>query len=97
MKVEYSKRATIDLRNVSADSRRQFGDRVAAEVEARIHKIIEQIRESPESAPQVVERPGVNVVALVRYPYKLFYRILEDTVRILHIRNTSQRPWEGER
>jgi plasmid stabilization system protein ParE len=75
---------------------RQFGDRVVAEVEAHIHKIVEQIREAPESAPQVVDRPGVNVVELVRYPYKLFYRILGDTVRILHIRNTSQRPWRGK-
>ena len=40
MKVEYSKRATVDLRIVSADSRREFGDRVAAEVEAYIHKIV---------------------------------------------------------
>ena len=46
MKVEYSNRATADLHKVSTDSRRRFGDRVAAEVEARIHKIVEQIRES---------------------------------------------------
>ena len=93
MKVEYSKRATADLHKVSGDSRRRFGDRVAAEVEARIHKIVDQIRESPESAPRVVDWPGVGVVALVRYPNKLFYRILGDTVRILH---TSQQPWRGK-
>jgi len=26
----------------------------------------------------VIEPPGVYVVALVRYPYKIFYRILGD-------------------
>jgi len=36
MKVEYSNRALADLRNVSSDSRRIFGDRVAAAREARI-------------------------------------------------------------
>jgi plasmid stabilization system protein ParE len=45
----------------------------------------------------VEQRPGVRVVPLIRYPYKIFYRIADDTVRILHIRHTSRRPWENER
>ena len=96
MKVEYSNRAVADLRKVSADSR-AFGEMVAAAVEARIHEIVVQISEYPESARHVVERPGVRVAPLIRYPYNIFYRILEDRVRILHIRHTSRRPWEGER
>jgi plasmid stabilization system protein ParE len=35
----------------------------------------------------------VRVVLLIRYPYKIFYRILQDRIRILHIRHTSRRPW----
>jgi len=35
----------------------------------------------------------MRVVALVRYPFKVFYRVVGDTVRIVHIRNTSRRPW----
>ena len=93
MKVEYSKRATADLHKVSADSR-AFGEMVAAAVEVRIREIIAQIREHPEGRPPVIERPGVHVAALVRYPYKIFYRILEDGVRILHIRHTSRPAWE---
>ena len=68
---------------------------VAAAVEVRIREIIAQIREHPEGRPPVIERPGVHVAALVRYPYKIFYRILDDGVRILHIRhNTSRQVWE---
>ena len=43
------------------------------------------------------KRPGVHVAALVRYPYKIFYRILDDRVKILHIRHTSRPVWEQER
>jgi toxin ParE1/3/4 len=95
MKVEYSKRATADLHKVSADSR-AFGEMVAAAVEVRIREIIAQIKEHPEGRPPVIERPGVHVVALVRYPYKIFYRTLDDGVRILHIRHTSRHVWERE-
>ena len=94
MKVDYSKRATADLRKVSADSR-AFGETVAAAVEVRIREVIAQIREHPEGRPRVIERPGVHVAALVRYPYVIFYRILEDRVRILHIRHTSRQVWDS--
>jgi toxin ParE1/3/4 len=97
MKVEYSNRALADLRKLSAGSQATFGHRVAAALETRIRAIVEQIRQAPESAPRVEQRPGVRVVPLIRYPYKIFYRIADDTVRILHIRHTSRRPWENER
>jgi toxin ParE1/3/4 len=91
MRVEYSKRAVADLQEIAANSRRIFGDRVAAALEMRIRKIVEQIRQAPESAPRVIERPGVRVVLLIRYPYKIFYRILGDTIKILYIRHTARR------
>jgi plasmid stabilization system protein ParE len=95
MKVEYAKRATADLHKASADSR-AFGEMVATAVEVRIQEIIAQICEHPEGRPRVIERPGVHVAALVKYPYKIFYRLLEDRVRVLHIRHTSRQAWEGE-
>ena len=97
MKVEYSNRALADLRKLSAGSQATFGHRVAAALETRIRAIVEQIRQAPESAPRVEQRPGVRIVPLIRYPYKIFYRTLDDTVRILHVRHTSRRPWENER
>jgi plasmid stabilization system protein ParE len=61
----------------------------------RIAEVVDQISETPEIAGQMAGRPGVHVVALVRHPYKIFYRVLDDRVRILHIRHTSRRPWAG--
>jgi toxin ParE1/3/4 len=96
MKVEFSKRAAADLRKVSADSR-VFGEAVATAVEIRIRQVIAHIAARPEVAARVIERPGMHVIPLIRYPYKIFYRVLEDRVRILHIRHTSRRPWTRHR
>ena len=95
MKVEYSNRAVADLDEISARSRRMFGDRVAQVLEARIRAVIDRISEDPLSAPELEQRPGVRVVPLVRYPFKIFYRVLEDRVRIQHIRHSARHPWEG--
>jgi plasmid stabilization system protein ParE len=92
MKVEYSKRAVADIRKLSAHSL-AFGDVVARALEARIQAVVEQVRTHPESRPAVIQRPGVRVALLGPYPYKLFYRILPDRIRIVHIRHTARRPW----
>ena len=94
MKVEFTNRVVGDLRKISAESRKEFGDRVAAALELRIRNVVAQIANAPESAPRVEQRPGMRVVPLVRYPFKVFYRIVDDdTVRILHIRHAARRPW----
>jgi toxin ParE1/3/4 len=92
MRVEYAKRAVADLQKVAADSK-SFGDMVAAAVEARIRGVIARVSEHPKGRPRVIERPGVHVVALVRYPYKIFYRVLDDRIKVLHIRHTSRELW----
>lgn len=96
MKVQYTKQALADLRKIAADSR-TFGDDVAIALELRIRKVIAHIVRYPKAAAPVAERPGVRVVPLIRYPYKIFYRILEDRVRILHIRHTARKPWTVRR
>jgi plasmid stabilization system protein ParE len=53
MKVEYSNRAVADLDEISARSRRMFGDRVAQALEARIRAVIDRISEDPLSAPEL--------------------------------------------
>jgi plasmid stabilization system protein ParE len=94
MKVEFTNRAVGDLLKISAQSRKEFGVSVAAALELRIRKVVEQIGDAPESAPRVVQRPGMRVLPLVRYPFKIFYRIIDsDTVRIAHIRHAARRPW----
>lgn len=95
MKVEYSRRAVADLRKVSADSRLTFGDRVAEALESRLRAVVDHISREPLNAPEVEQRPGLHVAPLIRYPFKIFYRIIDDRIRILHIRHTARRPWRG--
>jgi toxin ParE1/3/4 len=91
--IVYSRRALNDLRQAAAHSRREFGDRIAVALEARIRAVIARLAEAPESAPQVEQRPGMRVAPLGRYPYRIFYRSSEGTIHILHIRHTARQNW----
>jgi toxin ParE1/3/4 len=92
--VVFTNSALADLRNIAAYLSANYPS-VAPALERRLRIVIARIARWPEGARQVTERPDVRVVPLVRYPYKVFYRITEETVEILHIHHTSQRaPWE---
>lgn len=94
MKVEYTNRAIADLQKIAENSL-AFGDAVALALEARINKVIERIADLPGSGATVAGRSDIHVIPLIRYPYLIFYRVLSDRVRILHIRHTARRPWRG--
>ncbi|MBX9776315.1 MAG: type II toxin-antitoxin system RelE/ParE family toxin [Xanthobacteraceae bacterium] len=94
MKVEFTNRAVSDLREISDYSRQLFGDRVTAALEARIRDVIADIAHAPERAPGIEQRPGMRIVPLVHYPFKIFYRIVGDAVRILQVRHAARRPWD---
>ncbi len=94
MKVEYSKRAISDITQITAYYARSANPAVAARIAARIQEVVVQITGSPLSGRSVVQRPGVRVVLLPNYRYKIFYRVIGDTIRIVHIRHTSRRPYD---
>jgi plasmid stabilization system protein ParE len=96
MKVEYAKRALSDLRNISDYHSRSDDPALGERIAAGIRRTTARIARAPESGRGVVQRPGVRVVPLLRYRYLIFYRIAGDTIRILHIRHTSRRPWAGD-
>ena len=63
-------------------------------VEQRIDSVLARLQDWPESARRVTQRTNIRVAPLVRYPYRIFYRITNDAIEIVHIRHTSRRPWE---
>jgi len=95
MKVVYSPRAMRDLDRIATYFRAVADPKVAAAISERIEQVVDRIARR-QSAPRVVQRPNVRVVLVLRYPYKIFYRINEDAVEILHIRHTAQRPWNDD-
>ena len=65
-------------------------------VAASIRDAVAQLGHQPHSGYRT-DNPDVRVLFVVRYPYKIFYRVRDDAVEILHIRHTSRRAWAGER
>jgi toxin ParE1/3/4 len=94
MRVEFSKRAISDLRQIAAYYARSGAPAIGERIAARIQEVIARIATSPMSGRPVVQRPGVRVVLLLSYRYKIFYTVMGDTIRIVHIRHTSRRPYE---
>lgn len=80
MKVEYAPRAIRDLQEIGSYYRTRASERVATEVAQRIEHIINLIARQPTIAPRVSRRSEVRVALILRYPYKIFYRVREDAV-----------------
>jgi len=95
MKVLYTEEALKDL-DAIADWLIVHYPAVAPAVERRIRSAITHITHWPESSRRSAERSGVRVAPLGRYPYKIFYRINDDTVEILHIHHAAQKPWDEQ-
>jgi len=93
MKAEYSRRAIADLDEIAKYYEEHAGGRVAAAIADRIEAVVARISKAPESAQAMAGRPGIRVVPLRRYPYKIFYRVGADRITILHIRHSSRSDW----
>jgi toxin ParE1/3/4 len=93
MKIEYSQRAVSDLDQIAVYYA-SSGDPTAGEkIAAAIRERVAHITEAPLFGRAIVQRPGVRLILLVRYRYKIFYRVAGTTVRIIHVRHMSRRPW----
>ena len=90
MKVVFTDRALADLDEILEYIRTAYPTAFTG-FEARMGAIIRRIGQWPESAAQVADRPGVWVVPLLRYPYKIFYRVTPSAVEILYIHHAARR------
>ncbi|HYI26592.1 MAG TPA: type II toxin-antitoxin system RelE/ParE family toxin [Bradyrhizobium sp.] len=95
MKLVYSRRALADLDEIATYYSASASPAIAQSIERRLSDVIDRICRVPEAAPRVSQRSQVRMVAVVRYPFRIFYRVRDNTVDILHIRHTSRRPLAG--
>jgi toxin ParE1/3/4 len=58
--------------------------------QSRLQSVVKRISEWPDSAQEVAERPGVRVVPLIRYPYKVFYLNTGGAVEILYVHHAAR-------
>jgi toxin ParE1/3/4 len=75
MKVRYTPLARAD-REAIFQYLKERSPRGASNVIAAIRTPARQLADNPYSGP-ATERPGIRVKLVGRYPYKLFYRILD--------------------
>jgi toxin ParE1/3/4 len=92
MKLVYSRRALADLAGIAAYYTASASPAIADSIGRRLEDVIDRILRVPEAAPKLSQRSHVRVVAVIRYPFRSFYRVRKDTIDILHVRHTSRRP-----
>jgi toxin ParE1/3/4 len=92
MKLVYSRRALADLTGIATYYSINASQAIAESIERRFIEVTERVGRAPESAPRVEQRSEVRVISVIRYPFRIFYRLRRDSVEILHIRHTSRRP-----
>jgi plasmid stabilization system protein ParE len=95
MKVVYTVAALADLDEI-ADWLGLHYPSIASDVERTVRAAVVRVAHWPESARRSDKRPAVRVVPVVRYPYRIFYRVTADAVEILHIHHAARRPWDEE-
>ena len=89
MKVVWTEAALVELDDILTYTAEHHPSHVAA-IEQRIRAVVARIGGWPESARAVEQRLGVRVAPLVRYPYRIFYRLGDEAVEILHVQHTSR-------
>jgi len=81
--------ASGELRNAS-HYYQQRSRRVAASFMVEVQKAVDQVLEYPDSAPVILG--GVRGKVILRFPYSLMYRVVDDVVIILAVAHHRQRP-----
>jgi plasmid stabilization system protein ParE len=95
MRVRYTPEAFSDRERI-IEYLKERSESGARNVAASIRKAVAQLGSQHHSGYRT-DNPEVRVLFVVRYPYKIFYRVRDDVVEILHVRHTSRRAWAGER
>ncbi|MDA9400271.1 type II toxin-antitoxin system RelE/ParE family toxin [Bradyrhizobium sp. CCBAU 45389] len=95
MRVAWTREALADLEDIATYFASNASPAIAEAVGRRFSGVIERIRAAPFSSPRVTQRSQVRVVTVVRYPFRIFYRVSGEVIHIVHIRHTSRRPLAG--
>jgi plasmid stabilization system protein ParE len=95
MKVVWTDEALRDLDKIAEYLSTHYPT-VAPAVGLRVQAVVGRVGRWPQSARRSTKRAGVRVVPLGRYPYKIFYRVTEESVEILHVHHAARQPWDEQ-
>ncbi len=65
----------------------------AAGVGASLEAAVQFIAAHPLAALEI--KPSLFMKTLTDYPYKIFYRVRDDAVEVVHFRHAARREWRG--
>jgi plasmid stabilization system protein ParE len=94
MRVRYTARARNDLDTIYSYLNER-SPAAASAVLKRIRDRVDRLADFPFIAP-VTELSSIHGLSIVRYPYNAYYRIMDDEVVVLHVRDARRAPWVGE-
>ncbi len=90
MRLRFDPRAIQDLRDIHSFIKEhgtpQSAERVRLHLRDRIERLIDHPLIGKKSSIA-----DVRILPPTRYPYRIYYTILTDTVVILHVRHTARR------
>jgi addiction module RelE/StbE family toxin len=90
MRIVYAESALADLDEIYAYQTKHW-PAVRAPFAARLVAIHQLIADHPFGAPQVAERPGVRVIGVTPYPYRIFYKVVGERIEVLRVHHASRR------
>jgi toxin ParE1/3/4 len=95
MRVRYTRRALDDLKAIysyiAADN-----PKAARAVELVIRRTAGLLADFPHLGVQTERSSQYRGIKAGRYPYRIYYRIRDDEIWIVHIRHMARRPWQGD-
>jgi toxin ParE1/3/4 len=95
MKVRYTLRARADLEAIYEYLEKQQHT-AAQRLKSAIERQIGWLIHFPYMAP-TTDEAGVRELTVARYPYKIYYEVAGEEVRVLHIRHARRRPRRRKR
>lgn len=96
MKIVYSRQALADLKLIAEYYAFKASPTIAGSIGRRIEQVIGRIAAAPLSGTRLSQRSNIRTTIVVRYPFRIFYRVGDMRIDILHIRHTSRRPLRAE-
>jgi toxin ParE1/3/4 len=90
MRIRYTAAALADLDGIE-NWQRDHWPTVRAAFATRLDAVHRHIAQFPLAASTVAKQPGLRVINLLPYPYRLFYRMADGWIEVLHIRHVAQR------
>ena len=94
MRVRYTPEAFADRERIF-EYLRERSSSGARNVMGSIRDAVKLLSDQPYSGYKT-DDPDVRVRFVIRYPYKIFYRVRADTVEILHIHHAAREPWDEQ-